>query len=459
MALNLLVGCLMLPTVSPVLGLWTNSLKGVYRQEMDNTHDLQYNANVTVGGQLLQVVLDTGSIELVVLSQRCHLWCGEESRLYNPKISDNYFKGAYSLVLNYGSGQLLGHEAYDTFQVGPFTGINASFWEVVDANMPLLFNSKFEAILGMGPIPKGARSMHPGATTNVRAFALGLDSLGLRESRYSVCLGQAPGSAGWVTWNDNIATTMPQAFTKLDIVDTGYWMVRLEDIRMGNVTIGCTDGCGAILDSGTSLLALPSTMQERMEGLVVSDGGCAQMQELPDLNFKMDGIEYSLPPDAYLGNVQGEASKAFEKALGIRSNGTKMHTESAKCKVSVMQISMTSSLGETLILGMPFFRTYYTTFAQGAGNTSPHILTAQADQNCYPMANGGNGSSLHTTRRSVTARSIDVAKVQIPPWLQKASATGRLEETQGRPSGSELYVSSVVGPHGVLEGLDEVIAD
>jgi hypothetical protein len=325
--------------------------------------------------------------------------------------------------------------------------------------MPLLFNSKFEAILGLGPIPKNAKSMHPGAATNVRAFALGLEPLGLRESRYSVCLGQAPGSPGWMTWNDNSAITMPEAFTKLEIVDTGYWMVRLEDVRMGNVTIGCSNGCGAILDSGTSLLAVSSKMQANMVEVVASDGGCARMQELPDLNFKMNGIEYSLPPDSYLGNVQGLASKAFQKALGISSNDTKKHTHSAKCEVSVMQIAMTSTLGETLILGMPFFRNYYTTFVQGTGNTSSHILTAQADQNCYPMVNVGNGSSLHTTRRSVTARSIDVAKVQMPPWLQKASITGRLDETPGRPSGSELYVSSVVGPHGVLTGLDEVIAD
>jgi len=446
-----------LTVAAPVYGLWTSVLKTVHRQKIHNSGDLQYSGHLTIGGQSLQGVFDTGSIELVVLSQGCHRWCGEESRLYNHTVSDSYLTGKYSLVLSYGSGELLGHEAYDTLTVGPFSGKNTSFWEVVDADMPLLFNSNFEAIIGMGPIPDHVINMHPGAPTNNQAYALLLDNLGLKESQYSFCLGQAPGSPGWVTWNDYSAVTTPQLFSQLSVKDSGYWMVKLENLRIGSTMIACAEGCGAVLDTGTSLISMPDDVKDLMEQKVASQvWNCARMQELPDMNFKLDGVEYALPPDAYLARIQGRASQGMEGALDTFKNGTKKQRLGAACEIAVMKVAMTSSLGPTYILGMPFFRSYYTVFAQRKGNKPPHVLTAKADQNCFPMSSDNHDSSLRTTQRGAMARNIDASKVRMPPWLQKASAVGHLEERKVRPTGTRLYASTVIGPHGDLTAFEDM---
>jgi len=442
----------------PVFCIWTPpSIKTVYRQQMDNNKDLQYNGNLKVGGQLLQGVFDTGSIELVVLSKRCHVWCGDESDLYDPKVSDRYKKGKYSLELSYGSGELLGREAYDSLTVGPFYSSTMPFWEVVDANMPLLFNSEFEVIIGLGPIPRDVMNMRPGALTNPNAYALMLDTLGLRQSSYSVCLGSLPGSAGWLVWNDNSVPSMRQAFTQLAVSDSGYWLVKMEDLRVGDITIACADGCGAILDSGTSLISMPATVKTHLEQEVVRKAwDCARIGELPDLKFKLDGVEHSLPPDAYLAEIAGNAPKGMEHVLNEHDNATKKLGMPAVCKASIMKVTMTSSLGPTYILGMPFFRSYYTTFAQRVGSEPPCVYTAKADQNCYPMASVSSNNSLHTTRRSVIARNIDASNVRMPPLLHKASITGRLEERLGRTAGSRLYVSKEIGPHGTVSGYEEL---
>merc|ERR1712151_955994 len=58
-----------------------------YRQVMENYHDMQYYSSLIVGGQLFQSVMDTGSLEFVVLSDKCPRWCGESPPLFHAKKS------------------------------------------------------------------------------------------------------------------------------------------------------------------------------------------------------------------------------------------------------------------------------------------------------------------------------------------------------------------------------------
>ncbi|CAK0822084.1 unnamed protein product [Prorocentrum cordatum] len=50
-----------------------------YRQLLHSYKDLQYYGSMTIGGQNLQVVMDTGSVDFVVLSNKCTQWCGDRT--------------------------------------------------------------------------------------------------------------------------------------------------------------------------------------------------------------------------------------------------------------------------------------------------------------------------------------------------------------------------------------------
>jgi hypothetical protein len=142
-----------------------------FRQVLDNHHDMSYVGNMTVGGQHLQGVYDSGSLELVVVSDKCNNWCGSAQRMFHAAHSDTYQNGPMSVVLEYGSGEVLGKEAYDTVSVGSLGSMDAPFWEVVDANMPLLQQSGFGAIVGLGPIPPDASVMRPRSAQNNKSLA------------------------------------------------------------------------------------------------------------------------------------------------------------------------------------------------------------------------------------------------------------------------------------------------
>jgi len=389
-----------------------------HRQTLDNIEDLAYYGNLTVGGQQMQGIFDTGFIELVVLSEACKDRCGNTRKklLYNSSQSSGYIQGNFSLRLNYGSGQLVGREAYDNVAIGPFSSSSTPFWEAIDAMMPLLITSDFDAIVGLGPIPANVINFVPGSPNNLHGYAVLLESLGLSHSQFSVCLGNQAGSAGYLTWNDDSISKNPAAFSMLKVENTGYWMAKLEDVRVGSTMLACADGCGAVLDSGTSLIAMPNLIKERLTQLIRSvTKDCTNVLDLPELKFKMSGVEYTLPADAYLGQVFGSASHDLEDHFQI--------TNSSLCQVAVMTVDMQSAIGPTWVMGMPFFRKFFTVFAQRTASEPPKLYTAKADPHCYPQKDT-NATSLESQGRSFAVRRVNAARVRMSPWLRMAARFG-----------------------------------
>jgi len=411
---------LLLSSIDFACSVWLRLTKPrTYRQQLDNIGDLSYYGNLTVGGQPMRGVFDTGSIELVVLSENCSR-CGDNGtkQLYNNSLSPRYVPGNTSTTLSYGSGQLSGNQAYDSVAIGPFVSIRTPFWEVVDAMMPLLFTSDFDAIVGLGPIPLSNSSNSSSLLQH--DYAVLLDSLNLTNFQYSVCLGMEPGSPGFLTWNDRRVTQVPAAFKTLQVEGTGFWMTKLEDVQLGSIPLACAGGCGAILDSGTSLIAMPDGVKSDLISLVLRVmTDCSNASALPDLRFKLSGVEYSLPPDTYLAEVVGNTSSELSGAFQA--------SKKSPCEVAVMTVDMESSLGETWILGMPFFRYFYTVFAQATASAPPKMYTAKAEASCYPMEES-NTSSLQSHGRARVMRRVNASHLRLPPWVHRARVAGHSQE-------------------------------
>jgi len=399
-----------------------------FRQVLDNHHDMSYVGNMTVGGQHLQGVYDSGSLELVVVSDKCNNWCGSTQRMFQAHRSTTYQDGPMSMVIEYGSGEVLCKEAYETVAVGPLGSTEAPFWEVVDANMPLLQQSGFGAIVGLGPIPLDTNVMRPRDPENNKSFALLMRKLG--ADRYSVCLGRSPLSPGVLVWNDGALKSMPRAFTKVSTVSSGFWLTSLTDVRFGSTPVACFEpgACGAVLDSGTSLISMPEEAQDTISDLLDQlRVDCDNIAELPELHFKLDGIDHSLPPDSYIGRVRGTSTDGVKKYF--RSSGS----ATPSCQSTLMQISMDSSAGAVWVLGMPFFRRYYSTFVQASEGSPSAIYTALADADCRPVQ--GMSQALQRDvygprQRRLEARIVDASQVRMPNWLHRGARFGRLEDNQ-----------------------------
>lgn len=98
----------------------------------------------------------------------------------------------------------------------------------------------------------------------------------------------------------------------------GYWEVELESVTLGDETMEL-EKTGAAIDTGTSLIALPTDVAEIINaeiGAKKSWSGqysveCAAREKMPDLSFKFGGEDYTLTAFDYILEVQGQCISPF----------------------------------------------------------------------------------------------------------------------------------------------------
>ncbi|KAK6410011.1 aspartic proteinase precursor [Oleoguttula sp. CCFEE 5521] len=106
--------------------------------------------------------------------------------------------------------------------------------------------------------------------------------------------------------------------TNIPLRRKAYWEVDLDAITFGDETAEL-EATGAILDTGTSLIALPSTLAELLNkemGAKKSYNGqytveCTKRDSLPDLTFTLTGYNFTIGPYDYVLEVQGSCISAF----------------------------------------------------------------------------------------------------------------------------------------------------
>lgn len=446
---------------------WATGL-APYRMALQNYEDMQYPGELQVGGQKLRGVFDTGSFELLVFSRQCTM-CGSTDLLYDHTLSNDYVSGSMNQTHSFGSGDTWSHEASDRVAVGPgLVAQSQSFWEVTDTMMPVLQSATFQAIVGVGP-PTSAEKLAEERLNRAVAERDVLRSQGktisadvreeVRESRqaakhakrrtslaanlgvrrFSVCIGSNNGDPGVFVWNDEDPRNK-QYFVHVPIEGKIHWGVRMTDVRIGqnheDSIIGCTPeldvgdagnntnrtsggSCGAVIDSGTSLIAAPKDAIDRVARALERLGGdCSRINELPDLVFTLGGSEFSLPPESYVGQVEGSVPSALNNVLHFEAlrDGQSGSQSSISCQPLLMTVDTYTQFGPMWILGLPFFRRYYTTFE--VGDQSNHLFASVADDQCKP----GTGTSLLQPVRKHKMMKVDASKIRVPRWVRDAAS-------------------------------------
>jgi len=335
-----------------------------FKQSLTNFQNTQYYGDIIVGGQTLHGIFDTGSFELLVLSSRCQS-CQRYG--YNHSSSTTYVEPQDQTAkeFHFGSGPALTVTGYENVRVGPYTVPKMPIWEIVDHNIPVLEISKLDAIVGIGP-------GEADRTTPSLMQMMGI-------TRYSVCLLPQDQAPGYMIWQDADPRANP-AFTPIPVEGEVHWGVRLDQVKVGSSAFACQGGCGAVLDSGTSLIAAPrSSLEELGKSLVNLSPDCSNMHEMPMLNFNLGGVPISLPPQAYIARMVGVIPPSVWDILTFRPESEVV----MQCVPLLMDLdTMTTPMGPLWIIGMPFFRFYYTTF--DIPTREVHIAHASSD--CEPIA-------------------------------------------------------------------------
>ncbi|PLB52866.1 aspartic endopeptidase Pep2 [Aspergillus steynii IBT 23096] len=282
---------------------------------VDNFLNAQYFSEIEIGTppQKFKVILDTGSSNLWVPSSECGSIACYLHNKYDSSASSSHKKNGSEFEIRYGSGSLSGYVSQDTVKIGDLEIKDQLFAEATSEPGLAFAFGRFDGILGLGFDTISVNKIVP-------PFYSLLDQDLLDEAVFAFYLGDAnkEGDSSEVTFGGVDEDHYTGDLIKIPLRRKAYWEVDFDAVALGD-NVAELENTGVILDTGTSLIALPSTLAELLNKEIGAKKGfsgqysveCDKRSSLPDLTFTLSGHNFTITPYDYTLEVQGSCISAF----------------------------------------------------------------------------------------------------------------------------------------------------
>ena len=424
---------------------------------LENFANTQYVAEVAVGspGQSVKAIPDTGSNELIIPSVDCKGYMGVSHRLFDAQKSSTFrSSGPEDVNMYFGQGGTVCKKVKDTFTAGTLKAEKAEWLLMTEQTLEYYDEAVYDGILGLGreaDLPDDGSvteddvvnhtlrvNYHPeGATDDPsvqlesvavqgKKWKLGeggihaplLARLGAHQ--FGVCYSRNDGGgARLVLGPDKNPLQLEDVLTfpaaNLTSYGISHWGLPMQKLSLGGREVECVGGCGAILDSGSSFSALPPRMLKMVNHFL--QGGffpCSAIDQLPNLDFFLNGHKFTLKPEDYMVAMdtsaeestrlrtmhaqlmtkrtelsamgdsaqvrdlhrEGISAQLLEAATALLSNATATQEGAALsegfgsgiCVPAMTDLDELTNMGPMVILGVPFMRAFHATFSRKGVN-------------------------------------------------------------------------------------------
>ncbi|XP_054253412.1 gastricsin [Indicator indicator] len=321
----------------------------VVNEPITNHLDSSYFGEISIGTppQNFLVLFDTGSSNLWVPSTYCQTAACFNHAKFNPSSSSSFSSSGQSYTLSYGSGSLTVLVGYDTLRIQSITVTEQEFGLSQNEPSQPFYFADFDGILGMA-YPSLAVG---GMTTALQGM---LQQNQLTQPIFSFYFSRNPtySYGGELVLGGIDEQLFRGDINWAPVTQELYWQVALNSFVVGQTATGwCSQGCQAIVDTGTYLLTVP---QQYLDGFLQLTGAqqtsygyavdCSQVQNMPSITFVINGALLPLYPSAYVLNNNGYCTLGIEPTYLPSQNGQPLW-----------------------ILGDVFLKEYYTIFDMANG--------------------------------------------------------------------------------------------
>lgn len=317
--------------------------------------NVQYYADISLGtpAQNFKVILDTASANLWIPGKKCYSVSCLLHTKYRSSRSSSHMPNGTDFEIRYGSGSVAGYLSQDTLTLGGLSIPKQTFGEVTKENGVAFAFGKFDGILGLAydsisvndVVPPFYNAMNAGLLDdNVFSFKLGDVTKEDSSSSSSSDKGNGLFTLGGIDEDSYTGK-----ITYLPVRRKAYWEVQFDALSLGTETAEFQK-TGAVIDTGTSLITLPSGLAEIINtqlGAKKSWNGqyivdCRIRTHLPDLIFNFDGYNFTLGPYDYI-----------------------LELSASSCISSITPFDFPEPIGPLAIIGDAFLRKHYSVYDFG----------------------------------------------------------------------------------------------
>lgn len=276
---------------------------------------------------------------------------------------------------------------------------------------------------------------------------------------FSICFGQGDGQPGRL----EVGAPIPGLeYHEMPARGQFHWGLYATKFAVqGSTSVAsqllCAPHCAAIVDSGTSLIAVPSTMLVELAmaiGNVRED--CSNIHELPNVEFELEGQSFLLPPEMYVIRVRDDTSstppgtmqlKDVPSVFGLKGLTSKLKGKGGEvCMAGFMEMDAITNDGPMIILGVPFLRAFAAQFDR-AKKTISLAKIPVGSQKCTacdskradaPKEKAAPTETTHDLlppvasgeKAAIATPKVSLDSIRLPWWAVRAAGNSTLPPAQ-----------------------------
>mmetsp|Transcript_1096 Transcript_1096/g.2024 ORF Transcript_1096/g.2024 Transcript_1096/m.2024 type:complete len:554 (+) Transcript_1096:84-1745(+) len=359
---------------------------------MEVIHKTAYWGAVRIGTppQDFKVIFDTGSGNLILPAKDCNMPGCNPHKKYSPKQSSTGAavvneQGESSTEISFGTGDISGNYYKDQFCIADGMCTEVRFI-AASAQSPEPFSeTPFDGILGLG-----FKDLSMGSHFNIIDDLT--DSGQLPQGMFTVFLTDDGNSE--ITFGGYRPESLASDVVWAPVTRESYWQVGVEDITFDGVKTGLCgpNGCQVAVDTGTSMLAGPTNLVDKLSNGIGAREDCSNFASLPNVGFKIGSNILNLSPDDYMDKSNSE------------------------CSFSLMALDVPPPKGPLFIFGDPFLRRFATIYDR----TGPRVG--------FAVAKHGDMDAAQASKIITTVQPADTPQESSLPEAGMAAATSSAEQ-------------------------------
>ncbi|CEJ01828.1 hypothetical protein RMCBS344292_16231 [Rhizopus microsporus] len=304
-------------------------------------HGSGYYGQIGIGTppQYFNVVFDTGSADLWVISSNCkNAVCKSHNTSFDAQRSMTFKDETVYTQIEYGSGSVYGLLGRDNIQLGNTVTLNFTNQAIINilSLSQDFVGSPFQGIFGLG-LPRIASGDYDPPLVSMVLQGI------LDEPLFAI---YTQHSAGEIDFGGIDRSRFLGEVTYVNIIDHGYWMIQLESAQFQETVFTARK---AIVDSGSTLIIMPKkdaeAYHQRIKGAFKNGDGtwsfpCKNVKSLQPLTLRTATATLYLPAETLFL--------------------TPMQTNGHTCLSGVAGQDV-----DTWVLGDVFLKQFYTVFDVG----------------------------------------------------------------------------------------------